>query len=225
MAKPALAIMSRVPSIEGKSRLGGVLTPAQREALQWAFLEDTLDKVRLLDEYKCYLAATPAVEINKLAEVVKPDEEVIPQPGGSLGQRMLCIASKLFARGHSPVILIGTDTPGLQPSFLQKTLCLLDHCDLVLGPAFDGGYYLIGMRNLEGRVFDDIDWGTASVLEKTLIACDKYNITCKILDSLMDVDRPDDLMAMVEQFKLEQTELMPVPVRTVQFLKSIGREK
>lgn len=223
MAKPALAIMSRVPSIEGKSRLGGVLTPAQREALQWAFLGDTLDKVRLLDEYKCYLAATPAVEINKLAEVVGPGEEVIPQPGDSLGQRMLGIARQLFARGHSPVVLIGTDTPGLPPSFLQKTLSLLNHCDLVLGPAFDGGYYLIGMRNLESRVFDDIDWGKASVLEKTLTACDKYNITYNLLDSLMDVDRPEDLLAVAEQFKPEQTELMPVPERTIQFLKSIGR--
>lgn len=121
-AKPALAIMSRVPSPEGKSRLGSVLTPAQREALQWAFLEDTLDKVRRLAEFKCYLAATPAAEINKLAKVVGPGGEVIPQLEGSLGQRMLGVARRLFARGHSPVVLIGTDAPALPPSFLLKTL-------------------------------------------------------------------------------------------------------
>jgi glycosyltransferase A (GT-A) superfamily protein (DUF2064 family) len=113
MTNPAVAVMSRIPSAEGKSRLSNVLTPDQRKDLQWAFLLDTLDTVRLLPEYKCYLAATPADEINKLAEVTGPGAEVIPQPGGSLGQRMQSIAGQLFSRGHSPVVLIGTDAPAL----------------------------------------------------------------------------------------------------------------
>ncbi|MFX4263023.1 TIGR04282 family arsenosugar biosynthesis glycosyltransferase [Pelotomaculum propionicicum] len=225
MVKPAVAIMSRVPSIGGKSRLGGVLSPAQREALQWAFLEDTLAKVRRLTEFKSYIAATPAAEINKLSGVLGPGEEVINQPGGDLGQRMFGVARKLFARGHSPVVLIGTDTPVLPPSSLQNSLCLLNHSDLVFGPAYDGGYYLIGMGCLERRVFDNIDWGTEMVLEKTLSVCRSSNLTYSLLDGLMDVDRPDDLLALAEQLRQGQTKLDPVPVRTIQFLKSIGRMK
>ncbi len=223
MAKPAVAIMSRVPSVVGKSRLGGVLTPAQREALQWAFLEDTLEKVRQLTEYKCFIAVTPAGEANKLAQFADPGGEVILQPEGSLGQRMLGIACELLARGYSPVVLIGTDVPSLPPCFLLETLKLLEHYDLVLGPALDGGYYLIGMRNLVEGVFNDIDWGTETVLEKTLSFCNRNNLTYSLLSRLMDIDRPDDLLAVAEQFKLEQKESMPVPVRTIQFLKSIGR--
>src|SRR5665647_2334363 len=176
MTNPAVAVMSRIPSAEGKSRLSDVLTPDQREALQWAFLLDTLDTVRLLPEYKCYLAATPAGEINKLAEVTGTGVAVIPQPGGSLGQRMQIIASQLYSRGHSPVILIGTDAPALQPSSLLETLRLLNHSDLVLGPAFDGGYYLIGMRNQVDAVFADIDWGGKTVLRKTIAVCKRNNL-------------------------------------------------
>lgn len=216
--------MSRVPSTEGKSRLGGVLTPVQREALQWAFLMDTLDKVRLLPDFKCYLAATPADEIHRLDEVVGLGWEVMAQPGGSLGQRMLSIASHLFNRGHAPVILIGTDTPALSPSFLQKALQLLNHDDLVFGPASDGGYYLIGMRNLVDVVFEDIDWGAETVLEKTLSVCNSNSLTYSLLDSLMDVDRPDDLLAAAEQCK-EQMGMMPVPARTSRFLKFIEKDK
>lgn len=220
MLGPALAVMSRVPSIEGKSRLGSVLMPAQREALQWAFLEDTLDKVRTLTEFKTYIAATPAAEISKLSGAAGPGEEIIAQPGGDLGQRMFGVAGELFARGHAPVVLIGTDTPDLPPSFLQRSLSLLNQYDLVFGPAFDGGYYLVGMGRLEGRIFKDIDWGTELVLEKTLAVCGKYNLTCGLLDHLRDIDRPDDLLALAEQCKLGQAETVPISRRTAQIIKT-----
>ena len=224
MTNPAVAVMSRIPSTEGKSRLSDVLTPEQREALQWAFLLDTLDTVRLLPQYKCYLAATPAGEIKKLAEVTGTGVEIIPQPGGSLGQRMQSIAGQLFSRGHSPVVLIGTDAPALQPSHLLEALHLLNHSDLVFGPAFDGGYYLIGMRNQVDAVFADIDWGGETVLRKTISICKRNNLKYSLLDCLTDVDRPDDLLAAAEQCQ-EQMETTPEPARASRFLKFIERCK
>lgn len=223
MTIPAVAVMSRIPSTEGKSRLSDVLTPAQREALQWAFLLDTLDTVRLQPEYKCYLAATPADEINKLAEVTGPGVEVIYQPGGSLGQRMQIIASQLFGRGHSPVVLIGTDAPALPPYALIETLHLLNHSDLVFGPAFDGGYYLIGMRTQVDAVFADIDWGGETVLRETIAICKRNNLKYSLLDCLTDVDRPDDLLEAAEQCQ-EQMEMM-APAIASRFLKFIERCK
>ncbi len=220
MLGPAMAVMTRVPSAEGKSRLGGVLTPSQRETLQWAFLEDTLDKVRPLAEFKIYIAATPAAEISRLSEAARSGEEIIAQPGGDLGRRMFGVAGELFARGHAPVVLIGTDTPDLPPSFLQRSLNLLNQYDLVFGPALDGGYYLVGMRRLEGRVFENIDWGTDTVLEKTLAVCRKYKLACGLLAPLRDIDRPDDLLALAEQCKLEQAETVPISRRTAQIIKT-----
>lgn len=225
MLKPALAIMSRAPSTEGKSRLGAVLSPAQREALQWAFLEDTLDKIRPLTEFKRYLAVTPPSAINKLAQAVGLGGQVIPQPDGNLGQRMRGIAEQLFLMGHAPVILIGTDVPALPPAYLLKALALLEQSDMVLGPAFDGGYYLIGMRHMKGRVFEDINWGTETVLEKTQTICDKNKLTYKLLNPLMDIDRPGDLLALLAQYGNNELDFTPTPARTIQFLKAIEEMK
>jgi hypothetical protein len=224
MTNPAVAVMSRIPSAEGKSRLSEVLTPDQREELQWVFLLDTLDTVRLLPEYKCYLAATPAGEINKLAEVTETGVEVIPQPEGSLGQRMQSITSRLFSRGHSPVILIGTDAPALQPSHLLEALHLLNHSDLVFGPAFDGGYYLIGMRSPVNAVFADINLGGDTVLRNTISICKRNSLKYSLLDCLMDVDRPGDLLAASIQCKKE-IGIMPAHDRASRFLKFIERCK
>jgi rSAM/selenodomain-associated transferase 1 len=160
MLKPALVVMSRMPSKEGKSRLSSVLSPDQREALQWAFLEDTLDKIRLLREFECYLAITPSSEIKNLDRVVGFAGQVIPQSAGNLGKRMLGIAEQLFLNGHTRVILIGTDVPAMPPSYLTKALTILDQSDFVFGPAVDGGYYLIGMHHFEVSIFNDISWGT-----------------------------------------------------------------
>jgi len=221
MLKPALAIMSRAPSTEGKSRLGGVLSPAQREALQWAFLKDTLDKARSLKEFRSYLAITPSSQINFVAQAVGLSEEVIPQPDGDLGQRMLGIAKELFISGHSPVILIGTDVPSLPPAFLLKALELLGYGDLVFGPAFDGGYYLIGMRRFESRIFENIDWGTALVLEETVNICRKYGLAYSLLEPLADIDHPRDILAAVKQFEKNIFDFTPTPARTIQFFQSL----
>ncbi|OPX90786.1 MAG: 2-phospho-L-lactate guanylyltransferase [Pelotomaculum sp. PtaB.Bin104] len=223
MLKPALAIMSRTPSTEGKSRLGGVLSPAQREALQWAFLKDTLDKARLLKEFKCYLAITPPCQINCVAQAVGLSVEVIPQPDGDLGQRMLGVAQELFIGGHSPVILIGTDVPSLPPAFLLKALALLEYGDLVFGPAFDGGYYLIGMRRFESRIFENIDWGTASVLEETVNICRKYGLAYSLLEPLADIDQPRDILDTMKIFENNKVDFTPVPARTIQFFKSLKK--
>ncbi|TEB14645.1 2-phospho-L-lactate guanylyltransferase [Pelotomaculum sp. FP] len=221
MLKPALAIMSRAPSKEGKSRLGAVLSPAQREALQWAFLEDTLDKVSRLTEFERYLAVTPSGDLNKLAKKLEFGGRVMPQSGGNLGQRMHDIAERLFLTGHAPVILIGTDVPALPPSYLQKALYLLEQSDLVFGPALDGGYCLIGMRYFEGRVFDGISWGSEKVLEETLKICEENKLSYGLLECLMDIDRPGDLLALMRQYENKKIDIELIPARTIRFLKSI----
>lgn len=225
MPTPALAVMCRFPSPQGKSRLGDVLTPDQREDLQWALLLDTLDKARQLPRIKCYIAATPARRLGDLRKVAGAETGLIAQPEGDLGGRMLGVIQHLFSLGHAPVILIGADIPTMPLAYILRALELLDRSTLVLGPAEDGGYYLIGMSYPEGRVFEDIDWGTASVLRKTLEICDMNKLSCSLLGSLRDIDVAADLAAVADEIKKGEGEQQPVPLRTVNFLQQYFSEK
>lgn len=219
MDKPALIVMARVPSSEGKSRLSEILTPEQREALQWAFLGDTLGKVRQVTGIQCYIAATPSNQINELKQTLGPGVEIIPQPNGDLGKRMLSVTCYAYRLGYSPVILIGTDAPLLPAAYITKTVKMLKRYQVVCGPALDGGYYLIGTRYPRECIFKDINWGHGNVLEKTITACVQHNLTCGLLEPLGDVDRPSDLFALARQIKKMDPGHPATPVRTCRFIK------
>jgi len=202
--KPALAVMSRVPSPEGKSRLHGILSPEQREALQWALLEDTIEKAAQLPELEIFLSLTPASQIDKMKMINLNGAQVIVQPDGGLGERMLDAVQRLFERKYAPVILTGTDSPALSPEHLVKALDLLEDYQLVIGPAKDGGYYLIGMRYPEDRIFKDILWGSHKVLEETLTSCGNLGIKYCLLDLIGDIDRPEDLLGFMDDIDQEE---------------------
>ena len=218
--KPALAVMSRVPSPEGKSRLHGILSSEQREALQWALLEDTMDKAAQLPELEIFLSLTPASQIDRMKMIRLNGAQIIVQPEGNLGERMLAAVQLLFGRNYAPVILIGTDSPALAPEHLVKALDLLEDYKLVIGPARDGGYYLIGMKYPEDRIFKDISWGSHKVLEETLTSCDRFGIKYCLLDLIGDIDRPEDLLEFIDDIDQEE-KLFSVSKKnkTIQLLK------
>lgn len=121
-----------------------------------------------------------------------------PQGGGDIGRRMARALGDAFAAAAGRAVLIGTDIPELTADLLSEAFDRLSDSDLVIGPAADGGYYLIGARR-EGFVplapvlFEDIPWGSAAVLERTLAAIDRVGASLHRLPVLRDVDRPRDL--------------------------------
>jgi rSAM/selenodomain-associated transferase 2/rSAM/selenodomain-associated transferase 1 len=126
-----------------------------------------------------------------------------PQGEGDLDRRMGKALENAFAVGAERVVLIGTDIPGITSETLKKAFEALRTCELVFGPAMDGGYYLIGMqRKTAGRampfVFEDIPWGTGAVLQKTLAAVKRIGLSFTLIDLLQDVDRPEDLSVWQE---------------------------
>ena len=110
----------------------------------------------------------------------------------------------------------------LPPSYLLKALHLLEQNDLVFGPALDGGYYLIGMRKFTARVFKGISWGSERVLGDTIKMCKENKLSFGLLDSLMDIDRPGDLPALMRQYENKMIDTASIPERTIRFLKSIN---
>ncbi|MEH1823454.1 MAG: TIGR04282 family arsenosugar biosynthesis glycosyltransferase [Nostoc sp.] len=115
------------------------------------------------------------------------------QGEGDLGSRMARSLFEAFQSGMEQVIIIGTDCPGVNTQILATAFEKLHAFDLVLGPAIDGGYYLIGLRQPIPELFVNIDWGTDRVFQKTLDIAQKLNLSYASLSPLADVDRPEDL--------------------------------
>ncbi len=119
------------------------------------------------------------------------------QKGNTIGERMEQAFMDNVA-GEYPVILIGSDCPGLNGSLLLEALNALSRHDVVIGPAADGGYYLIGMtrqanKTARSQLFSDIPWSTAEVFSKTIRQAEKNCLSTHILPTLHDIDTPEDL--------------------------------
>ncbi|ACC78876.1 TIGR04282 family arsenosugar biosynthesis glycosyltransferase [Nostoc punctiforme] len=115
------------------------------------------------------------------------------QGEGDLGSRMAQSLFDAFQSGAEKVIIIGTDCPGVNSQILATAFEKLHTFDLVLGPAIDGGYYLIGLRQAIPELFVNIEWGTAQVFQKTVDIAQKLYLSHVNLSPLADVDRPEDL--------------------------------
>ena len=127
----------------------------------------------------------------------------VPQSEGSLGERMNSAVEAAFSEGAKRVVLIGTDCPGLEASHLIQAIEQLSHHDVVIGPATDGGYYLLAMRRHLLTLFENIAWGTENVLRQTLGKAAEAGITVGQLSPLSDVDHAEDLIQcrrMEDQF-------------------------
>ncbi|MGK7914789.1 MAG: TIGR04282 family arsenosugar biosynthesis glycosyltransferase [Prochloraceae cyanobacterium] len=116
------------------------------------------------------------------------------QSEGDLGVRMRSAFELSFNAGMTGVAIIGIDCPDLNASLMAEAFeALTCDCDLVLGPAADGGYYLIGLNRLIPELFADISWGTSQVLAQTKAIAEKLELNVYYLSVLNDVDRPEDL--------------------------------
>ncbi|UBZ07733.1 TIGR04282 family arsenosugar biosynthesis glycosyltransferase [Salegentibacter mishustinae] len=113
------------------------------------------------------------------------------QQGEGLGKRMKDAFEEGFKNGYKNIIIIGSDLYDLQREDLEKAFQLLQDKDAVIGPATDGGYYLLGMNQLFPAVFEDKEWGTSSVLEDTLKDLKGKNIA--LLEARNDVDYYSDI--------------------------------
>ncbi|NLW92349.1 MAG: glycosyltransferase [Syntrophomonadaceae bacterium] len=120
------------------------------------------------------------------------------QKGADLGERMLNAAHDVLAR-YDSVILLGSDMPVLNPGLLEETRKRLHENDLVIGPAEDGGYYLLGCKRVHAELFKDIPWGTGNVLHLTIQEAEKRGLICTLLPAHSDIDTWNDLVSFYEK--------------------------
>lgn len=121
------------------------------------------------------------------------DIPCVVQGEGDLGLRLHRAFVQAFAQGAQAVIVIGADCPDLGQIIFAQAFAALDKNDLVLGPAIDGGYYLIGLNRPAPTLFTEIPWGSGQVLAATLNKAQALDLSTHLLEPLADVDRPEDL--------------------------------
>ncbi len=191
---PVVAIVARAPSRAGKSRLMRELETSQGEGLRRALLLDTLAAVAPVEAAKVILH-TPAEADGEMRALTPFDATFLPQSGETLGDRMRNAVAALLGQGFDRVILVGADLPALPTSHVTAAFALLEptHADVVVAPADDGGYSLIGVRAVYDELFDGIAWGTAAVLGQTLDAAAARGLRVERLPPCYDVDRLTDL--------------------------------
>jgi len=120
------------------------------------------------------------------------------QGRGDIGRRMQHALVEGFQNGYTSIVIIGSDIPDISTAIIDRAFQELEKTNLVLGPAGDGGYYLLGMRKADKdqaypELFEGINWGTNQVLSQTIAAASQLGIGYALLDTLQDVDRPEDL--------------------------------
>ena len=115
------------------------------------------------------------------------------QHNGDLGQKMRSALEEVLAQGYHKVMVIGSDCPDVNSEVLEQAIDHLSSQDLVIGPAQDGGYYLIGMRKVYATLFENMPWSTSKVFSKTLAEAKRIGLKISLLRELADVDVYEDL--------------------------------
>ncbi|MDZ4754674.1 MAG: TIGR04283 family arsenosugar biosynthesis glycosyltransferase, partial [Phycisphaerae bacterium] len=177
-----------------KTRLIPALSADGAAALHDQMVRHTLDRVGELLKHREVDARvwTAGSDPETFAQHFRTDLPCAAQSEGDLGQKMQAAFTHML-READAALLIGTDCPDISSGLLSMALEGLQSADVVLGPATDGGYYLVGLRRPAPSFFEDIEWSTSTVLAKTLERASALGLSVQLLPMLSDVDEPQDL--------------------------------
>jgi len=199
-----VGVMARAPVPgETKTRLGATFGPVWAAGLAEAMMRDTLSRLAAsrarnsvsdggVGPSATIVFAAPSPTCDACDVLARGTGcPVVAQQGVDLGARIVHAFAELFCRGATRALLMGTDAP----LFPRESLAVASACgdDVVLGPSDDGGYWLVGLRRPEPRLFDAIPWSTSSVLEATRSRCEALRLSCTTLATTRDIDEPEDV--------------------------------
>jgi rSAM/selenodomain-associated transferase 1 len=186
---------------EAKSRLAHGIGVVRARAIYRALVEHQAAEIPVDWRVAVYFAPSNAGEEMRiwLAPQLPEGTRFVPQCDGDLGRRLLAAARKEFDTGSQSVYLIGGDCPGLSRDYFYEAERALSGNDIVLGPAEDGGYVLLGIKRPHHVLFADIAWSTPVVLNQTLVAARGQTLSVHLLRPLVDID---DAATLHDQSKI-----------------------
>jgi len=185
-----------------KSRLSSNLDENFTINLYKMFVKDllfTLNKTKY-SKIVCY---HPDKFIDKFKNWLGKRYNFYPQKGDNLGQRMNSCFEYAFDQGFKKVIVIGSDSPDLTTNLIDKAFLDLNKNDSVIGPTYDGGYYLLGFKKNSylPRVFEGISWSTETVFDETMNQLNNKKLKTKVLIYWRDIDTIEDLKHFFNKYK------------------------
>ncbi|MEV3933877.1 MULTISPECIES: TIGR04282 family arsenosugar biosynthesis glycosyltransferase [unclassified Streptomyces] len=196
---PAILVMAKAPRPGTvKTRLHPLLGPRRCAELQAGLIRHTME-LTTVHTPRTYLAYAPADGGDTIGTAAPAGVRLLLQRGEDLGQRLAAAVTDAFADGAGPLLVIGTDAPTLTGDHLTAAFDPLESHDVVLGPALDGGYYLIGLRAPHTSLFGlgSDAWSTDRVLTATLGVARREGLSVELLCPLRDLDTPEDATALL----------------------------
>jgi rSAM/selenodomain-associated transferase 1 len=212
--------MAKQPeSRQAKTRLCPPYTPEQAAALAEAFLQDTITGLARADCAETLLAFAPPESAAWFAATF-PNLIRIPQSEGDLGARLIGALDAAWNRGYGSCILLGADSPHLPADCLRAAFAALqpgaEPADVVLGPAEDGGYYLLGLNARCPSLFQEIAWSTSHVLAQTRTRAESLGLRVHLLPPWYDIDIPADLDRLRTYLRTALPDVCPATRRLLQ---------
>ncbi|MDJ0555696.1 MAG: TIGR04282 family arsenosugar biosynthesis glycosyltransferase [Microcoleaceae cyanobacterium MO_207.B10] len=196
-----LIIFTRYPEPgKTKTRLIPALGKEGAANLQRQMTEQTVAKVKQLQDEISLSFEIRFVggDIQLIKNWLGSDLKYQEQGEGDLGDRLIRAFQAAFKKSNKYVVIIGIDCPKLSSNIISEAFEKLTKNDLVIGPATDGGYYLIGLSKFIPELFKEINWGSSQVLEKTVKLAELLGLVFAYLPPLSDIDRPEDLNSLDE---------------------------
>ncbi|MGF7060405.1 TIGR04282 family arsenosugar biosynthesis glycosyltransferase [Brassicibacter mesophilus] len=223
----ALILMTRIP-IPGKTktRLMDIFTGEKCAGIHKCFLLDLFNIFNYInDDVDIFLTYTPEGNLNIIQDIIPSYINCFPQTGDDLGARMGNAIGEVFNIGYTDVILIGSDIPDIQPYELLDAFSILENNDICLGPTFDGGYYLVGMKKLHKEIFDkELKWGKKSVLEGTIDIANNMELSVGLTVKHMDIDTKEDIFKFKKKVDQGLFSNRVVPENTIKYLSKFWSE-
>lgn len=173
-----------------KTRLAQAIGPEKACVAYKKLVTVLLDRLGTIKEVELRFAPDDAA--SQIAPWLHPTWRAVPQGGGDLGERLRGAFDDAFAEGCERVTIIGSDCPTITANDIAESWNLLVQTDAVIGPAHDGGYWLIALKAPAPDLFTKIGWSTPRVLEQTLATLARTGGSCHLLRQLRDIDTEDD---------------------------------
>jgi len=201
--RKALVVVAK-PALAGqvKTRLCPPLTLSQASALYECMMDDIVTKMKKCKAADLWIAFSPEGE-EYFRRTFGGRARLLPQRGNDLGERLHHVFVDFSNLGYQEIVVTGGDSPMVPLSTIEQAYDLLDGngCDIVLGPCKDGGYYLIGLKGPVEKLFSQIPWSSAVVMEKTVERASELSLKLTQLPLAYDIDVEEDLKKLWLDFE------------------------